>query len=70
MFIKYTFNFKLVVIFLFIISGLTRKGVKIPKHVDVENPHSFEIDDLKKLILTVSHCFSLLLFRFDSLISI
>ncbi|GBM11417.1 Nucleobindin-2 [Araneus ventricosus] len=34
--------------------GLDRKGVKIPKHLDIENPHSFEIDDLKKLIQTAT----------------
>ncbi|XP_071038709.1 nucleobindin-2 isoform X3 [Parasteatoda tepidariorum] len=31
--------------------GLDRKnGVKIPKHLDIDNPHSFEMEDLKKLI--------------------
>ncbi|KFM74056.1 Nucleobindin-1, partial [Stegodyphus mimosarum] len=34
--------------------GLNRKGVKIPKHLDIENPHSFEIEDLKKLIQTAT----------------
>ncbi|KAG8196456.1 hypothetical protein JTE90_012279 [Oedothorax gibbosus] len=36
--------------------GLDRKnGVKIPKHLDVDNPHSFEIEDLKKLIQTATN---------------
>lgn len=42
--------------------GLDRKkGVKIPNHLDIENPHSFEIEDLKKLIQTVCRS-SILLF--------
>ncbi|XP_055941064.1 nucleobindin-2-like isoform X2 [Argiope bruennichi] len=36
------------------LEGLDRKGVKIPKHLDIENPHSFEIEDLKKLIQTAT----------------
>nr|WBW70116.1 venom protein [Lampona murina] len=35
--------------------GLDRKGVKIPKHLDIDNPHSFEMDDLKKLIQTATN---------------
>ncbi|GFY64593.1 nucleobindin-2 [Trichonephila inaurata madagascariensis] len=35
--------------------GLNRKeGVKIPNHLDIENPHTFEIEDLKKLIQTAT----------------
>ncbi|XP_054720982.1 nucleobindin-2-like isoform X2 [Uloborus diversus] len=34
--------------------GLDRKRVKIPSHLDIENPHSFEIEDLKKLIQTAT----------------
>ncbi|GIY64370.1 nucleobindin-2 [Caerostris darwini] len=37
------------------LEGLNRKGVKIPKHLDIENPHSFEIEDLKKLIQTATN---------------
>ena len=37
------------------LEGLDRKGVKIPKHLDIENPHSFEIEDLKKLIQTATN---------------
>ncbi|GFT47310.1 nucleobindin-2 [Nephila pilipes] len=37
------------------LEGLNRKGgVKIPKHLDIENPHTFEIEDLKKLIQTAT----------------
>ncbi|EEC13272.1 Niemann-Pick type C1 domain-containing protein, putative [Ixodes scapularis] len=34
--------------------GLDRDQVKMPLHVDYQNPHSFEIDDLKKLIVTAT----------------
>lgn len=34
--------------------GLDRGSVKMPHHVDVKNPHSFEIEDLKKLIVTAT----------------
>ncbi|GFY64594.1 nucleobindin-2 [Trichonephila inaurata madagascariensis] len=37
------------------LEGLNRKeGVKIPNHLDIENPHTFEIEDLKKLIQTAT----------------
>lgn len=30
--------------------GIDRKRIKIPNHLDLNNPHSFEVEDLKKLI--------------------
>lgn len=35
-------------------NGLDPRHMKIPEHVDHVNPHTFEIDDLKKLIAKVS----------------
>ncbi|KAL1418224.1 hypothetical protein MTO96_026106 [Rhipicephalus appendiculatus] len=34
--------------------GLDRNSVKLPHHVDYQNPHTFEIEDLKKLIVTAT----------------
>lgn len=40
-------------------NGLDIEHLKIPEHLDHENPHSFEIDDLKKLIAQVCIEFTL-----------
>lgn len=34
--------------------GINREGIKLPHHVNYENPNTFEIDDLKKLIVTAT----------------
>lgn len=34
--------------------GLDRNSVKMPHHIDYQNPHTFEIEDLKKLIVTAT----------------
>ena len=34
-------------------NGLDKNHLKIPEHLDHSNPHTFEIDDLKKLIAKV-----------------
>ena len=34
-------------------NGIDRKHMKIPMHVDPKNPHTFEAEDLRKLIVQV-----------------
>ena len=34
-------------------NGIDRKHIKIPMHVDPNNPHTFEAEDLRKLIVQV-----------------
>lgn len=34
--------------------GLDRNSIKMPHHIDYQNPHTFEIEDLKKLIVTAT----------------
>ncbi|KAL3205623.1 hypothetical protein MRX96_040722 [Rhipicephalus microplus] len=36
------------------LAGLDRNSVKLPHHIDYQNPHTFEIEDLKKLIVTAT----------------